>query len=262
MITVTMPPLATGWRRWMPRRPRVAAVFSYRFDAHLVPDLLANLQPIVDGWVAFDDRAGTGLFTDQAARRRALIGAAREAGADWILGVDPDERFETGTAAAIGSLMRKRGRVAWGFRFRELYAPDRYRVDGLWGEKRRYCLFSVYPEQELTETGLHDTWFPRNGGFRERHCELELYHLKMIAPAGEWPGATFISDLTRSVATRRSAMNIWPTKPAPALPRSHRAAVISRPMSTTAACGWLTPSLTTTDGPSGGLPDPRPTARR
>jgi len=183
MITMSMPPLATGWRQRLSRRPRVAAVFSYRYDAHLVPDLLSNLQPIVDGWIAYDDRAGTGLFTDEAARRRALIGAARAAGADWILAVDPDERFETGTAAAIGRLMRKRGRVAWGFRFRELYAADRYRVDGLWGEKRRYCLFSVFPEHERTGTGLHDTWFPKDGGFRLLHCELELYHLKMIASA-------------------------------------------------------------------------------
>lgn len=46
------------WRRgrlfWT--RQRTIAVFSYRYDAHLVPDLIANLDPIVDGWIALDDR--------------------------------------------------------------------------------------------------------------------------------------------------------------------------------------------------------------
>ncbi|OWK19097.1 hypothetical protein AJ88_48455 [Mesorhizobium amorphae CCBAU 01583] len=47
--------------RIVPLAARVIAVFSYRFDAHLVSDLIANLDPIVDGWIAYDDRKGRGL---------------------------------------------------------------------------------------------------------------------------------------------------------------------------------------------------------
>jgi hypothetical protein len=28
----------------------------HRYDAHLVPDLIANIDPIVDGWIALNDR--------------------------------------------------------------------------------------------------------------------------------------------------------------------------------------------------------------
>ncbi|WP_336799758.1 hypothetical protein [Kaistia sp. MMO-174] len=185
MITLkrlTQPP-RRPWLTLRRRRPQVFAVFSYRFDAHLVPDLLANIEPIVDGWVAFDDRAATGVFSSEAGRRRILLQEARKAGADWILAVDPDERFEAGVRSRIRRLMAESGRVAWGFRFREMYTPTTYRIDGIWGKKIRYCLFTMFDPAERTDTGLHDLWFPRDGGFQTRHCDLDLYHLKMIAPA-------------------------------------------------------------------------------
>lgn len=166
-----------AFRHW---RPKVFAVFSYRFDTHLVPDLLTNIEPIVDGWVAYDDRAATGVFSSEAGRRRALLQEARQAGADWILAVDPDERFEAGVQSEIRKLTAVSGRVAWGFRFREMYTPTTYRIDGIWGKKIRYCLFSMFDPAERTDTGLHDLWFPKDGGFQKRHCDLDLYHLKMI----------------------------------------------------------------------------------
>jgi hypothetical protein len=184
MITVRSlaPPPRFPWFRFRKRRPRVFAVFSYRFDAHLVPDLLANIEPIVDGWVAYDDRAATGVFSSEAGRRRLLLAEARKAGADWILAVDPDERFEAGARSEIRRLTTASGRVAWGFRFREMYTPTDYRIDGIWGKKIRYCLFSMFDPAERTDTGLHDLWFPKDGGFQKRHCDLDLYHLKMIDP--------------------------------------------------------------------------------
>lgn len=185
MISASIKP-ATGRKRWQTlfgRRPKILALFSYRFDAHLVPDLIANIDPIVDGWIAFDDRAATGLFSSEVARRRALLEAAKENGADWILGVDPDERFEVGASEGIRPLVRVAGRVAWGFDFREMYTPDSYRVDGIWGRKKRFCLFSMFDPAERYDTGVHDLWYPRNAGFREKFCGLNLYHLKMIDPA-------------------------------------------------------------------------------
>lgn len=51
------------------RTPRVLAVFSFRYDAHLVPALLANLDPIVGGWISYDDSSASGLFSNEVPRR-------------------------------------------------------------------------------------------------------------------------------------------------------------------------------------------------
>ncbi len=54
------------------------AVFSYRYDAHLVPDLIANIAPVVDGcWIALNDRPSEGyLLTDTQHFRRCSEPAA------------------------------------------------------------------------------------------------------------------------------------------------------------------------------------------
>ena len=174
-----------GGRRPAARRrtPLLLAVFSYRYDAHLVPDLLQNLDPIVDGWVAFDDRGSGDFYSDEPARRRALIARAGALGANWVLGIDPDERLEQGAADRIRDMTRAQGPVAWGFRLRELYAPDAYRVDGVWGQKVQFRLFPLLPEQRFSDQPFHGRWIPTEPTHTLLRSDLNLYHLKMIAPA-------------------------------------------------------------------------------
>ncbi len=164
------------------RRPRIVALFSYRFDAHLVPDLLQNIAPLVDGWIAFDDRAGDGVFTSETARRRALMARAREVHAEWVLFVDPDERFEEGAAARFGELTRARGRVVWGFNIREMYSPDAYRVDGVWGQKERPSMFRLREGQVFSDMPVHGPCYPIEPKHKKLSSGLNIYHLKMIAP--------------------------------------------------------------------------------
>src|SRR3990170_2728000 len=62
-------------RSWSPRRllrrpPRVIAIFSFRYDAPLVPHLIENLRPIVDGYIAYDDRGASEPYTDERRERR------------------------------------------------------------------------------------------------------------------------------------------------------------------------------------------------
>ncbi|WP_154674726.1 hypothetical protein [Mesorhizobium erdmanii] len=172
------------WRRgrllWT--RQRTIAVFSYRYDAHLVPDLIANLDSVVDGWIAFDDRQAEGVFSSETQRRQLLLEAANDAGADWILAVDPDERLERAAAERIGQLTDRRRRTAWGFRFREMYSSTDYRVDGLWGDKMQHRLFSAYDPIHYQAKDLHGLWYPADLAFKERDSGLNLYHLKMIEP--------------------------------------------------------------------------------
>ena len=59
-------------------RPLVLGVFSFRDDAHLVPGLIENIGPMVDGWVSYDDRSSDDPFGDEGLRRKALLDAAVE----------------------------------------------------------------------------------------------------------------------------------------------------------------------------------------
>lgn len=162
------------------RTPRVLGVFSFRYDAHLVPALIANIDPIVDGWISYDDRDASGLFSNEVQRRTALLQAARDAGADWALAVDPDERFEASLADAMPGLLDHSQARSHSFLLREMYSPNHYRVDGVWGTKRQPRLLSLR-EGVVTPPGdLHLSWtsFIPKGAIN--HTQINLYHLKMI----------------------------------------------------------------------------------
>ena len=165
------------------RVPRVLGVFSFRYDAHLVPALLANIDPLTDGWVAYDDSAGEGLFSNEVHRRTALLNAARDAGARWALAIDPDERFESGLAAEIGRLTAPDNTShAYTFAVRELYSTDHYRVDGVWGRKRQARLLSLAKGVATPIGGLHLSWGSSIPNAQVLDTPFNLYHLKMITP--------------------------------------------------------------------------------
>ena len=91
----------------------VLGVFSFRHDAHLVPGLVENIRPMVDGWVAYDDRSSDSPFGDERLRRKALLDAAVAQGARWILALDPAERIESALAGRIRNLIQADGLVAY-----------------------------------------------------------------------------------------------------------------------------------------------------
>jgi hypothetical protein len=162
--------------------PRLLAVFSFRHDAHLVPSLIANIAPMVDGWVSYDDRASTEVFSNEVQRRTALLQAARELGASWALAVDPDERFDTRLAGEIRALTQASEANAISFALREMYARDTYRVDGIWGGKRQVRLLRIADGVLAPEGHLHLSWAAFIPGARIAHADFNLYHLKMITP--------------------------------------------------------------------------------
>lgn len=167
-----------------PGRPvRVLAVFSFRYDAHLVPAMIENIAPMVDGWIAYDDRASNALYSNEVRRRAMLLRAARNAGAAWALAIDPDERFEDGMAAAMPALLADTATGVHTFALREMYAPDTYRIDGIWGEKRQGRLLSLKDGIVEPKGDLHLPWsafLPKPQ--QVNNTPLNLYHLKMIAP--------------------------------------------------------------------------------
>ena len=176
--------LRSRLRRFRSRPPpSVLAVFSFRFDAHLVPDLLRNIGPMVDGWVGFDDRQSDQPYSDEPLRKAALIGRARQLGASWVLAIDPDERLELGAADRIREMTGQCERILWQFQLRELFAPTSYRVDSVWGQKRQIRLFPLLDGQQFSTQALHGPWYPIEPGYRRLDSGLNLYHLKMITRA-------------------------------------------------------------------------------
>jgi hypothetical protein len=164
------------------RAPGVLAVFSYRHDAQLVPALLANIDPLVDGWIAYDDRASTDLFSNEVQRRGVLLRAALEARAGWVLAVDPDERFEASLSDEVRRLTARTDIDAYTFALREMYTPTHYRVDGVWGEKRQARLLSLARGISIPSGNLHLSWHSFIPQARLSNTHFNLYHLKMISP--------------------------------------------------------------------------------
>ncbi len=163
--------------------PTIVGVFSFRYDAHLVPAMLASIEPMVDGWVCYDDRNADSVFSNEIRRRRLLLEAARGTGARWALAIDPDERYETALAPAIRALTDEDGPCCYTFALREMYGETVYRIDGVWGQKRQARLLSLQHGLCQPKDQLHLPWSYFIPGHRLIDTNFNLYHLKMITRA-------------------------------------------------------------------------------
>lgn len=162
--------------------PMVLAAFSYRYDAHLVPGLLENIAPSVHGYVAWDDRAADLALTPETTRRSLLLAEAKRLGARWILAVDPDERFEDSLAARMPNMLHRGESSLWMFSVREMFDPDRYRTDGVWGGKQTMRLFPMQAVRGELTVALHGRWISDSTGYTFRDARINLYHLRMVTP--------------------------------------------------------------------------------
>lgn len=171
------------FRRPAKGQPLIVAVFSYRYDAHLVPDLIENIRPGVHGFVAWDDRNADVALSDEPDRRSRLFDAARALGADWLLTPDPDERLETGFSGWLPDLIAEGDRTIWNFTVREMFSPTHYRTDGPWGGKSRVNLFPVAAAKVDPALLLHARTVGDGDGFILRDARINIYHLRMATPA-------------------------------------------------------------------------------
>jgi len=158
---------------------KVIATFSYRHDKHLVPGLLRNIS-WVDDYIAHDDTKNTGIWFNEREVRLELRQRAIDAGADWILEIDPDERFERRAGDVFRALTQYKYKAIFQFNLKELYLRDEYRVDGIWDRKKRLSLYPVFMGQEHKDKEVHFHSFPINKDYQIIPLDINLYHLKMI----------------------------------------------------------------------------------
>jgi hypothetical protein len=181
----------------------------FRDEMHYLPGLFENLQGQVDGLIALDDQSedesrsfveaqpltrqlmvvapGDQEELEDGRNHKALVEAAWEHGADWLLGIDADERVERDfRSRALEEIERAEaaGQDAMWVPWRELWdKPDRMRMDGIWGAKKKACLFRSDRAHRFDDRRIHAIWAPwppRDGDYPM--ADLRLYHLRMIDP--------------------------------------------------------------------------------
>ncbi len=194
-----------------PTEPRIIALVAFHNEARFLPGFLDNVAPHVDGIVALDDGSSDGSAElvaahpallellrrpvraphvwDEPGNRRMLVLAARRHRAEWLLALDADERLERDFRRRALQEIR---RLWWWPRpvlsvvIRELWdRPDRYRVDGVWGQKRRASFWKARDDHRFDARALHGHWAPLNSFIRGRcpRGDLIVYHLRMIERA-------------------------------------------------------------------------------
>lgn len=156
---------------------KIVAMFAYcERDKHYVEGALTNLS-WADDIVAYDN---SGNSYNEREMRLEMKRQAIEKSADWILELDPDERFEKRAAKIFRGVTKKKQKVIYRVNFRELYTPDSYRVDGIWGRKYRFSLYPVYPNQVIKNKYFNLKTWPITPDYKRVPLDVNLYHLKMI----------------------------------------------------------------------------------
>ena len=196
-----------GLRRRRRRRRCLFALVAFRDEMRFLPGLIENLSPHVDGIVALDDQSeddsaefmasqplvvellrippGAQGELEDGRNHRALTEASWKHDPDWLLGIDADERVERDfRSRAEGEIDRAEslGHDALWVHFRELWdEPDHFRSDGLWGGKRKACLFRARRDHRFDDRRVHAIWasMPIPDGDWPQ-ADLNLYHLRML----------------------------------------------------------------------------------
>lgn len=170
-----------------------------------MPDFFTNVLPHVDGIIGLNDGSFDGSAEyflaqpkvlelihrpirnphvwDEPSNRQALIEACHQYRPQWILALDVDERLEINFREKVERSIRVAsilGRSVISFRLLELWdSENNYRVDGIWGNKRRNRLFRWIPSHQIENVAFHGSWLSvehhLNGSpFRSNH---RIYHL-------------------------------------------------------------------------------------
>ncbi len=114
-------------------------------------------------------------------QRKALEDAGIREG-DWVYVTSPDERLEDRAESIIKNAIKKvTAPTIFRFRLREMWTPNEYRIDGIWGKKTRPRLYPYLPDQKFSNKRIQQPPTPI-GEYNRVSLNLNIYHLKMINP--------------------------------------------------------------------------------
>ncbi len=174
-----------------------------------LPGYFSNVAPQVDGIVALDDGSTDGSREyladrsevlemicvhperhewDEVGNYRALVAAALRHEPEWLISIDADERLERQFRRRAERVIRRGTRLGIGgytVRLLELWgSADRYRADGVWGQKAPPRLFRARHDHEFDDRRLHSGKAPLQAGRKGVYprADLNVYHLRMIRP--------------------------------------------------------------------------------
>lgn len=196
------------------RTPRIFAVGGWRYEPEWLVDEFRKNLAWVDELVIVDDRSRTNeLWVHEGEYRKMQRRALLDAGIrswDWVLVTSPDERWSTRAEGAMRRLIARPRRRIYEFPLREMFAPNRYRVDGMWGNKWRPRLFPFLPGQKFTEQKIQTPPSPVEGGYeRVRVPRVPVYHLENIAPASRAERAIVYEALSPGSQERAARSRFW-----------------------------------------------------
>lgn len=184
---------------------------QFHNEIERMPDFFSNILPHVDGIIGVNDGSTDGSaeyfaaqpkvlqvvhrpirhphIWDEPANRRALIQASHQYHPEWILALDMDERLEKNFRQKVEQSIRVAnilGKSVISFRLLELWDSEHaYRIDGIWGKKRRNRLFRWIPNHQVREVALHGSWLSVAHHLKRKpfRSNLRIYHLGTLTEA-------------------------------------------------------------------------------
>jgi hypothetical protein len=171
---------------------RITATWKRRDEPEwLIDDLRANLAPWVDSFVELQTDRDAPRWPHEGRMLREQRRLLRQAGATWVLFIDPDERIEDRAAQlvrpAIEAALATEHDPVFGFPLREMWTPTQWRCDGQWGSKMpRHRMFLLRPGgsgQRFANKPIHCGVAPFTLRRHRIVLPTAMYHLKNIEPA-------------------------------------------------------------------------------
>jgi hypothetical protein len=163
---------------------RLTAIYARRDEPQeLVDGLRLNLAWVDQIIEVQADREGPWAHEGKLnAHKRELL---RQAGAGWVLFIDPDERIEDRAAELIPEILNRASRrTIFTFPFREMWTPNQWRSDGSWGAKGdRKRMFHLHAGQRFSNKPIHCPTVPQVSRLQRERLPVFMYHLKMIEAA-------------------------------------------------------------------------------
>lgn len=163
---------------------KLVAVGGWRYEPEwYVNDWIENMLTFCDDVAIVDDRNSKVFWSSEKDYRIKQRKALLDKGATVALVTSPDERWPVGAGEAIWETLRSLdgSEFILEFPLREQFAPDTWRTDGAWGNKRRKRCFPIRKGQKFTQRTIQSSPVPMNVGCDVTFVpDAPFYHQKNI----------------------------------------------------------------------------------